>query len=169
MPVFDDPEIRKRSLRFTLLGLLLAALTPLTVAVGTADARTAVADPIARSAEIPVALPVDPASLIQMIGSAQRYSKPTLQTLSRFMVPGEQWESFNQIISHESDWQVFAINPTSGAYGLAQALPAHKMFSEGPDWMFNPLTQLRWAYRYMVARYGSPNAAWDFWQAHNWY
>ncbi|MTJ60449.1 transglycosylase SLT domain-containing protein [Nocardia seriolae] len=104
-----------------------------------------------------------------MIGSAQRYSKPTLQTLSRFMVPGEQWESFNQIISHESDWQVFAINPTSGAYGLAQALPAHKMFSEGPDWMFNPLTQLRWAYRYMVARYGSPNAAWDFWQAHNWY
>ncbi|MVU83523.1 transglycosylase SLT domain-containing protein [Nocardia sp. ET3-3] len=147
----------------------MAALTPLTVAIGSADARTDIANPIAQSSEIPAALPVDPAGLIQLIGSAARYSKPALQTVARFVVPGDQWDSFNEIITHESNWQVFAINPTSGAYGLAQALPAHKMFSEGPDWMFNPLTQIRWAYRYMVARYGSPNAAWDFWQAHNWY
>ncbi|MEU6585114.1 transglycosylase SLT domain-containing protein [Nocardia sp. NPDC046763] len=163
MPILD-----KRPLRATVLGLLVAALAPLTAAVATADARTEIADPIAQSA-LPAALPVDPASLLQLVGTAQRFAKPALQTLARFIVPADQWGSFNQIITHESDWQVFAINPTSGAYGLAQALPAHKMFSEGPDWMFNPITQLRWAYRYMVTRYGSPNAAWDFWQAHNWY
>ncbi|GAB0101653.1 hypothetical protein JMUB6875_06170 [Nocardia sp. JMUB6875] len=167
MPAFRDSK--KPPLRAALLALLVAALTPLTVATGSADARTEVANPIADALEIPAALPVDPASLLQLVGTAQRYSKPALQTVSRFIVPDDQWASFDQIITHESNWQVFAINPTSGAYGLAQALPAHKMFSEGPDWMFNPLTQIRWAYRYMVARYGSPNAAWDFWQAHNWY
>ncbi|MEV0464529.1 transglycosylase SLT domain-containing protein [Nocardia tengchongensis] len=168
MPAFQNSRGRKHPIRVTALGLLVAALTPLTVGVGQADARTEVANPISDTG-IPAALPVDPASLLQLVGAATRYSKPALQTMSRFMVPFNQWDSFNQIITHESDWQVFAINPTSGAYGLPQALPAHKMFSEGPDWMFNPLTQLRWAYRYMVDRYGSPNAAWAFWQAHNWY
>ncbi|MEC3951427.1 transglycosylase SLT domain-containing protein [Nocardia sp. CDC153] len=167
MPAF--PDSKKPPLRAALLGLLVAAIAPLTVATGSADARTDIANPIADAASIGVALPVNPSELIELIGTAQRYTKPALQTVARFIVPGDQWDSFNQIITHESNWEVFAINPTSGAYGLAQALPAHKMFSEGPDWMFNPLTQLRWAYRYMVQRYGSPNAAWDFWQAHNWY
>ncbi|KAA0025031.1 hypothetical protein FOY51_00565 [Antrihabitans cavernicola] len=64
---------------------------------------------------------------------------------------------------------MFALNPSSGAYGLAQALPAGKMGDTGPDWLINPLTQIRWAYQYMNDRYGSPNAAWAFWQANHWY
>jgi hypothetical protein len=90
------------------------------------------------------------------------------QVLAPAVVPWDQLGSFDQIISHESSWNIFAANP-SGAYGLGQALPADKMASQAPDWFFDPLTQLRWAYKYMNDRYGSPNAAWAFWQANHWY
>jgi hypothetical protein len=89
--------------------------------------------------------------------------------IARFIVPPNQFESFDNIITHESSWNMFAVNPSSGAYGLAQALPASKMISAGIDWPINPVTQLRWAYDYMNKRYGSPNAAWVFWQANHWY
>ncbi|MFB7721856.1 MULTISPECIES: transglycosylase SLT domain-containing protein [unclassified Nocardia] len=97
------------------------------------------------------------------------FPRPALKAMALSIVPLDQFGAFDQIISHESSWRVFAVNPSSGAYGLAQALPAHKMGEEGPDWIFNPLTQLRWAYKYMNERYGSPMAAWAFWQEHNWY
>ncbi|MFF2557925.1 transglycosylase SLT domain-containing protein [Nocardia sp. NPDC058058] len=97
------------------------------------------------------------------------FPRPALKAMALSIVPLDQFGAFDQIISHESSWRVFAVNPASGAYGLAQALPAHKMGAEGPDWIFNPLTQLRWAYKYMNERYGSPMAAWAFWQEHNWY
>ncbi|MFG2918807.1 lytic transglycosylase domain-containing protein, partial [Kitasatospora sp. NPDC101235] len=28
---------------------------------------------------------------------------------------------------------------------------------------------IKWALDYMNTRYGSPNAAWNFWQSHHWY
>ncbi|MCC9306472.1 hypothetical protein LN042_05000 [Kitasatospora sp. RB6PN24] len=62
-----------------------------------------------------------------------------------------------------------ATNPSSGAYGLPQALPGNKMASAGADWQTNPATQLRWALQYMNQTYGSPNAAWAFWQVHHAY
>ncbi|MFE5585050.1 transglycosylase SLT domain-containing protein [Kitasatospora sp. NPDC056531] len=85
------------------------------------------------------------------------------------IVPANQLASFSQIISHESSWNVKATNPSSGAYGLAQALPGSKMASAGSDWRTNPRTQIKWALNYMNTRYGSPNAAWVFWQNHHWY
>lgn len=97
------------------------------------------------------------------------YPRPVLKAMALTVVPLDQFFAFDEIITAESGWRVFAINPSSGAYGLPQALPAHKMSSEGFDWMINPMTQLRWAYRYMNERYGSPTAAWAFWQAHHWY
>ena len=43
----------------------------------------------------------------------------------------------NFIINHESGWQTNATNPSSGAYGLPQALPGNKMASAGADWRTN--------------------------------
>ena len=91
------------------------------------------------------------------------------QEIAAQIVPADQLASFDQIISHESGWNVTATNPSSGAYGLAQALPGSKMASAGADWQTNPATQIKWALSYMNSTYGSPNAAWAFWQAHNWY
>ena len=91
------------------------------------------------------------------------------QQIAAQIVPAGQLASFSEIIFHESGWNVEAVNPSSGSYGLGQALPASKMASEGADWRTNPVTQIKWALNYMDSRYGSPNAAWQFWQAHNWY
>jgi hypothetical protein len=72
-----------------------------------------------------------------------------------------QWAAFNDIVMRESGWNVFATNPTSGAYGIPQALPPGKMASAGADWRTNGFTQLRWMMGYLKSRWGSPNAA-DF-------
>jgi len=80
-----------------------------------------------------------------------------------------QFACFDNIISRESRWNVHATNPSSGAYGLAQALPGSKMASIASDWRTNPATQIIWGMQYMDNRYGSPCEAWSFWQAHSWY
>lgn len=74
-----------------------------------------------------------------------------------------------EIISRESGFNVHATNPTSGAYGIAQALPASKLASAGSDWRDNPITQLRWMQSYVSARYGGFCPAWAWWQSHHWY
>lgn len=91
------------------------------------------------------------------------------QAIAAQIVPAGQLASFKNIIAHESSWNVTATNPSSGAYGLAQALPGSKMATHGADWKTNPTTQIKWALDYMNSRYGSPNAAWTFWQNHHWY
>ncbi|WP_344446904.1 transglycosylase SLT domain-containing protein, partial [Kitasatospora nipponensis] len=92
-----------------------------------------------------------------------------VRALAQSMVPANQWAAFSNIISHESSWKITAVNPSSGSYGLGQALPASKMASAGSDWRTNPVTQIKWTLNYMNDRYGSPNAAWSFWQSHHWY
>ncbi|MFJ1707533.1 transglycosylase SLT domain-containing protein [Kitasatospora sp. NPDC088346] len=97
------------------------------------------------------------------------YSPASVQAIAAQIVPANQLASFNQIVAHESSWNVTATNASSGAYGLVQALPASKMASAGADWKTNPATQIKWGLNYMNERYGSPNAAWAFWQTHHWY
>ncbi|MGV9817607.1 aggregation-promoting factor C-terminal-like domain-containing protein [Nocardia xishanensis] len=92
-----------------------------------------------------------------------------VKALALTIVPLHYFPSFDAIITRESGWNMFAVNPSSGAYGLGQALPPEKMSTHGSDWRFNPVTQLRWTYDYMVDRYGSPDAAWVFWQQNHWY
>lgn len=84
-------------------------------------------------------------------------------------IPKSWYEDLNWIINHESGWRVNATNPSSGAYGLGQALPGNKMASAGKDWRTNPITQLKWMYSYVKGRYGNASNAKHFWQTHNWY
>jgi hypothetical protein len=91
------------------------------------------------------------------------------KAIAEQIVPSSQFLCFSNIITRESSWNVHATNPSSGAYGLGQALPGYKMASMGADWRNSALIQIKWALSYMTGRYGSPCAAWAFWQAHNWY
>ncbi|MBT2876062.1 transglycosylase SLT domain-containing protein [Streptomyces sp. SID8376] len=97
------------------------------------------------------------------------YSVSEVQAIARQMVPADQFQCFSNIVDHESSWNYQASNPSSGAYGLVQALPGSKMASAGADWQTNPATQIKWGLNYMDSRYGSPCGAWEFWQANNWY
>ncbi|MFF6880892.1 MULTISPECIES: transglycosylase SLT domain-containing protein [unclassified Streptomyces] len=100
---------------------------------------------------------------------ATSYSIAQLQAMARQIVPAGQFQCFSNIVDHESDWNYKAVNPSSGAYGMFQALPGSKMSSVGADWRTNPATQIKWGLNYMNDRYGSPCDAWSFWQANNWY
>ncbi|MFD3439160.1 transglycosylase SLT domain-containing protein [Streptomyces sp. NPDC058685] len=97
------------------------------------------------------------------------YSVAEVQAIARQMVPADQFQCFSNIVDHESTWNYRAQNPSSGAYGLVQALPGSKMSSAGADWQTNPATQIKWGLNYMNERYDSPCGAWSFWQANNWY
>jgi hypothetical protein len=94
------------------------------------------------------------------------YTTAEVQALARQIVPGGQFQCFSNIVDHESTWNYKAQNPSSGAYGLVQALPGNKMASVGADWQTNPATQIKWGLKYMNERYGSPCGAWSYWQSH---
>lgn len=81
----------------------------------------------------------------------------------------DQFTCFNNIIMRESMWSVTATNPSSGAYGIPQALPGSKMAQFGDDWRTNPVTQIKWALWYLQTRYGTPCGGWAFKSAHGWY
>ncbi|MGW1594500.1 aggregation-promoting factor C-terminal-like domain-containing protein [Streptomyces sp. NPDC002343] len=97
------------------------------------------------------------------------YSVAQIQAMARQMVAGNQFQCFSNIVDHESSWNYQAVNASSGAYGLFQALPAGKYASAGADWRTNPATQIKWGLNYMNERYGSPCQAWSFWSANHWY
>lgn len=80
-----------------------------------------------------------------------------------------QFGCLDRLWTKESEWRVRATNPSSGAYGIPQSLPAGKMASAGSDWRTNARTQIRWGLGYISERYGSPCAAWAHSQARNWY
>ncbi|HUK72074.1 MAG TPA: lytic transglycosylase domain-containing protein [Streptosporangiaceae bacterium] len=81
----------------------------------------------------------------------------------------EQFGCLDSLWSQESGWNPSASNPSSGAYGIPQALPGSKMASSGADWQSNPATQIRWGLGYIQGLYGSPCGAWGHEQSTGWY
>ncbi|MGL3199554.1 MULTISPECIES: coiled-coil domain-containing protein [Curtobacterium] len=63
--------------------------------------------------------------------------------------------------TQESGWRANALNVSSGAYGIPQALPADKMAVAGADWRTNAATQINWGLAYIHDAYGSPCGAWN--------
>jgi hypothetical protein len=89
--------------------------------------------------------------------------------LAKFGWGQDQMQALITLWNRESDWTTTAENASSGAYGIAQALPGGKMSSAGDDWHTNYRTQIDWGLGYIKDRYGSPSNALAFHYAHNWY
>jgi Transglycosylase SLT domain len=68
----------------------------------------------------------------------------------------KQMSCLTTLWNGESHWNFKAHNYSSGATGIAQALPANKMDVIATDWRTNPVTQLKWGLRYIKIRYGTP-------------
>lgn len=81
----------------------------------------------------------------------------------------DQFGCLDLLWTRESNWNVYADNPTSSAYGIPQALPGSKMATAGSDWATNPVTQISWGLGYIQDRYGSPCSAWGHSQSVGWY
>ena len=84
---------------------------------------------------------------------------------------GPQWAALKQLWTGESGWNERALNKSSGAYGIPQALPASKMASAGGDWKTNASTQIKWGLSYIAGRYGNPMNAYSAWlsRSPHWY
>jgi hypothetical protein len=80
-----------------------------------------------------------------------------------------QFPCLDKLWKKESGWNPKAANPSSGAYGIPQALPGSKMASAGSDWRNNPATQIEWGLGYIEGRYGTPCSAWSHSQNTGWY
>ncbi len=98
----------------------------------------------------------------------------TAQAIARDMLAArgygdDQYQCLYALWMKESGWNVYAQNPTSGAYGIPQSLPGNKMATAGADWQTNPATQITWGLGYIEGRYGTPCGAWGHSQANNWY
>ena len=82
---------------------------------------------------------------------------------------GPQFDALIALWSRESGWRVNALNSSSCAYGIPQALPGKKMESAGADWLTNPATQITWGLNYIQGRYGDPVSALAHSDANHWY
>jgi hypothetical protein len=91
------------------------------------------------------------------------------QLLPSFGFSTSEMSALVPMWDRESGWNVSAENPSSGAYGIPQALPGNKMASVASDWQTNAATQIKWGLGYIKDRYGTPSDAWAFWQANGWY
>lgn len=78
----------------------------------------------------------------------------------------DQWPCLEKLWTHESGWSQYAVNASSGAYGIPQALPGNKM---GAGWQDDPVVQINWGLKYIKDRYKTPCGAYSHWQSQNWY
>ena len=79
---------------------------------------------------------------------------------------GPEWDSLATLWENESGWRSGAVNSSSGACGIAQALPCGKV----KNWD-DVLSQLDFGLNYIQNNYGSPSNALSFWysQSPHWY
>jgi hypothetical protein len=115
--------------------------------------------PAPEPAPAPVVAVNDPAG-------AQAYAA---SQLASYGWSADQMQCLTTLWTKESNWTTTATNPSSGAYGIVQSLPAEKMASAGADYLTNYRTQINWGLNYIQERYQSPCGALNFHLSHNWY
>ena len=146
-------------------------LTSISGYVGATDPYAA-ATPAAGAAPVPVGNPAiplaAPAAPLAAPAALNQYQS-FAQNLTNTAWGPSQFPYLNLLWERESGWNPAATNPSSGAFGIPQALPAVKMASAGPDWATDPYTQIIWGIGYIRAAYGSPQAAWAHELAYGWY
>ena len=104
----------------------------------------------------------------------QKIEIQAVRQYARSHVNHEQWLCLDELWQRESSWQSkkkpwLAENPSSGAFGIPQSLPARKMASKGRDYRVNPYTQVDWGLSYITERFGSPCAALKHHDKKGWY
>lgn len=83
---------------------------------------------------------------------------------------GQQWTALKALWTTESGFSQYATNKSSGAYGIAQALPPTKYPQAGQkSGGSDPAVQIQWGLDYIETTYGDPITAEAHEQANGWY
>ncbi len=101
-----------------------------------------------------VALQSQQIEMARTITGAQKVARLIMATNYRW--GASQFGCLKTLWNNESHWNYKAHNHSSGAHGIAQALPADKMSIISTDWRTNPVTQIRWGLHYIDIRYSTP-------------
>ncbi len=176
----DDYKLLAPNRVFELVDTTKAVTANVRAAVAEAD-RVAAEQAAAAAAAAQAAADAAAAEKAKAAASAPSTSRPSgpanpsgAQAIARDMLAQRGWgdDQFGCLVSlwnKESGWNVYASNPSSGAYGIPQALPGSKMATAGADWQTNAATQISWGLGYIAGRYGTPCGAWDHSQSVGWY
>jgi len=114
-----------------------------------------------------VSLAARQVDLARQPNGAKEVAKNLIST--KYQWSDAQFSCLNQLWTKESNWNYKARNKSSGAHGIAQALPATKMEIVGTDWRTNPVTQITWGLKYIEERYETPCKAWSKFKRSRWY
>ncbi len=111
-----------------------------------------------------------PVKQVEIVGSKPHQLPYTgggtkTEWLAASNIPESSWGYADFMVSRESSWNPNARNVSSGACGLAQALPCSKV----PGNPYDPVNSLNWMNSYVNGRYGSWEAAYNFWLRMHWY
>ncbi len=133
--------------------------------------------------EIQSVITAQPQEQVEVVGVKPpvNLSVSKAELMTAVGIPESDWAYVDYIITRESGWcatkwqgewgvcPAYHGAPTSGGYGLCQSTPPGKMAAAGPDWQYNPITQLTWCNNYALKKYKSWAAAYNYWVAHhNW-
>lgn len=93
---------------------------------------------------------------------------------AKSQIAPDEWICLDELWDRESSWRNdprahLAVNRSSGAYGIPQALPADKMQEVKSDWRWNYYTQIKWGLKYIQARYGNACEALTHHHQKHWY
>src|SRR5205085_2700320 len=137
----DAAEITSVTRASTVARFRRAEPTESAVPATSADAATATA---AADETAPLALsrPVAP---VAPVAAALPPVVPSVADARAFaigQIGGGQFNCLDALWQRESGWNPRAQNPSSGAYGIPQALPGSKMATFAGDWPYNPITQV---------------------------
>lgn len=84
-------------------------------------------------------------------------------TYGQSLVSQAQWPCLYNLWERESGWNSYAVNPYSGAAGIAQSL------GHGYVQLGDYIGQINWGLSYINSRYGSPCNAWSAELNQGWY
>lgn len=105
-----------------------------------------------------------PGSVPAQGGSAAAAQAFARAHLAQFGWGQDQFPPLLALWNQESGWNDNAVNPSSGAYGIPQALGKGHPYNLG-----DYANQVLWGLNYIKGRYGSPAAAEQHELANNWY
>ncbi|MEY3723399.1 MAG: hypothetical protein RI992_129 [Actinomycetota bacterium] len=196
-PLVRSKRARRLSLSAACLAFFLAIVEPANASSNMQQVFITIPSDQVSAPELPAVDPLDPnpgvpslleldsikvvdASVMARISIAARQVESARQAdgakevarqiiAQKYRWSERQFTCLDNLWTKESKWNYKARNKSSGAHGIAQALPATKMEIVGTDWRTNPVTQITWGLKYIEERYEYPCRAWSKSKRSNWY
>jgi hypothetical protein len=153
----------RKQIKWTIIGLMvslnpMSSINPVMAAEQAVHFKTRVVTPSRVTPVMQIA-----------IKTKDDYKTYAFQQVLAHKWSSDQFMCLEDLWTKESNWNPLSTNPSSGAHGIPQALPAVKMASTGSDYTWSAKTQINWGLKYITSRYSNPCRAWYHWKHRGWY